>query len=47
MFEEMNRAIAVNHLKPLVDRVFAFDEAKQAFTHHASGQFMGKVVIQM
>jgi NADPH:quinone reductase-like Zn-dependent oxidoreductase len=47
MFEEMNRAIAVNHLKPVIDRVFAFEEAKQAYAHHASGQFMGKVVIQM
>lgn len=47
MFEEMNRAIAVNHLKPVIDRVFAFEEAKQAFAHHASGQFVGKVVIQM
>jgi NADPH:quinone reductase-like Zn-dependent oxidoreductase len=47
MFEEMNRAITVNHLRPVVDRVFAFDEAKQAFAHHASGQFVGKVVIQM
>jgi NADPH:quinone reductase-like Zn-dependent oxidoreductase len=47
MFEEMNRAIAVNRLKPVVDRVFPFDEAKQAFAHHASGQFVGKVVIQM
>jgi NADPH:quinone reductase-like Zn-dependent oxidoreductase len=47
MFEEMNRAIAVNHVKPVIDRVFSFDEAKQAFAHHASGQFIGKVVIQM
>jgi NADPH:quinone reductase-like Zn-dependent oxidoreductase len=47
MFEEMNRAIAVNHIKPIVDRVFAFDEAKHAFAHHASGHFVGKVVIQM
>lgn len=47
MFEEMNRAIAVNRVKPVIDRVFPFEEAKQAFTHHASGQFMGKVVIQM
>jgi NADPH:quinone reductase-like Zn-dependent oxidoreductase len=46
MFEEMNRAIAVNHLKPVVDRVFPFEEAKQALAHHASGQFVGKVVIQ-
>ena len=46
MFEEMNRAITVNHIKPVIDRVFGFDEARQAFAHHASGQFVGKVVIQ-
>lgn len=47
MFEEMNRAITVNRLKPVVDRVFGFEEAKQAFAHHASGKFIGKVVIRM
>jgi NADPH:quinone reductase-like Zn-dependent oxidoreductase len=47
MFEEMNRAIIVNQVKPVVDRVFPFEEAKQAYAHHASGQFMGKVVIRM
>lgn len=47
MFEEMNRAIAVNHIKPVIDRVFPFDEAGRAFAHHASGRFVGKVVIQM
>jgi NADPH:quinone reductase-like Zn-dependent oxidoreductase len=47
MFEEMNRAIAVNHLKPVIDRVFPFEEAGHAFVHHASGKFVGKVVIQM
>jgi NADPH:quinone reductase-like Zn-dependent oxidoreductase len=47
MFEEMNRAIVVNQVKPVIDRVFRFEEAKQAFAHHASGQFIGKVVIQM
>lgn len=46
MFEEMNRAIAVNQVKPVIDRVFPFEEAVQAFAHHASGQFIGKVVIQ-
>ena len=29
MFEAMNRAIEVNHLRPVVDRVFPFDEAKE------------------
>jgi NADPH:quinone reductase-like Zn-dependent oxidoreductase len=47
MFEEMNRAITVNQVKPVIDRVFSFEEATQAFAHHASGQFIGKVVIQM
>jgi NADPH:quinone reductase-like Zn-dependent oxidoreductase len=46
MFEEMNRAIAVNQVTPVVDRVFGFEDAVQAFAHHASGQFIGKVVIQ-
>jgi len=47
MFEEMNRAITVNQLKPVIDRVFRFEKAQQAFAHHASGQFIGKVVIQL
>ena len=47
MFEEMNRAVAVNHLKPVIDRVFPFGEAVAAFAHHASGKFVGKVVISM
>jgi NADPH:quinone reductase-like Zn-dependent oxidoreductase len=47
MFQEMNQAIAVNQMKPVIDRVYPFEEATQAFAHHASGQFVGKVVIQM
>lgn len=45
MFEEMNRAVAVNRIKPVVDRVFSFDDAVAAFRYHASGAFVGKVVI--
>jgi NADPH:quinone reductase-like Zn-dependent oxidoreductase len=45
MFEEMNRAIETNRITPVVDRVFPFDEAPAAYTHHASGAFVGKVVI--
>ena len=47
MFEEMNRAIAVNRITPVVDRVFPFDSAPAAYTYHASGAFVGKVVISM
>jgi NADPH:quinone reductase-like Zn-dependent oxidoreductase len=45
MFEEMNRAVSVNRIRPVVDRIFPFDEAVAAFQYHASGKFVGKVVI--
>ncbi|HTW64948.1 MAG TPA: NAD(P)-dependent alcohol dehydrogenase [Bryobacteraceae bacterium] len=45
MFEDMNRAIEVNKIKPVVDKVFPFEKAADAFRCHASGDFVGKVVI--
>ncbi len=45
MFEEMNRAIAVNRLTPVIDRVFPFDSAPAAYEHQASRAFVGKIVI--
>lgn len=45
MFEDMNRAIDVNKIKPVVDRVFPFDKAPDAFRCQAAGDFVGKVVI--
>jgi NADPH:quinone reductase-like Zn-dependent oxidoreductase len=47
MFVEMNRAIVANAIRPVVDRVFAFDDALAAYRHQASGNFVGKVVIRM
>jgi NADPH:quinone reductase-like Zn-dependent oxidoreductase len=47
MFEDMNRAIEVNKIKPVVDRVFSFDKAADAFRCQAAGDFIGKVVIQI
>jgi len=41
----MNRAIAVNHLRPVIDRVFSFDEAIDAFHYYKKVQPIGKVVI--
>ena len=46
MFSEMNRAIAASQLKPVIDRVFGFDEALDAYRHLASGAHFGKVVIR-
>lgn len=45
MFEEMNRAIAINQLKPVIDRVFPFDSVHAAYRHQASRAFVGKIVI--
>jgi NADPH:quinone reductase-like Zn-dependent oxidoreductase len=45
MFEAMNRAVAANAIKPVIDKVFPFAEAKAAFHHMASGAHFGKIVI--
>jgi NADPH:quinone reductase-like Zn-dependent oxidoreductase len=47
MFEAMNRAIALHKLRPVVDRVFPFSEARAALRHMESGAHFGKVCIQM
>ena len=44
-FELMNRAIALHKLKPVVDRVFPFEDAKSAYRYLESQQHFGKVVI--
>jgi NADPH:quinone reductase-like Zn-dependent oxidoreductase len=44
-FIAMNRAIAVNRLKPVIDRVFPFEDAIEAFRYYEAGQFFGKIVI--
>lgn len=44
-FEAMNRAIGHHEMRPVVDRVFGFDEAREAFGHLAAGRHFGKVVV--
>jgi NADPH:quinone reductase-like Zn-dependent oxidoreductase len=45
-FIAMNRAIEVNRLKPVIDRVFPFEEAVDAFRYYQAGKFFGKIVIK-
>ncbi|WP_134495842.1 zinc-dependent alcohol dehydrogenase family protein [Microvirga pakistanensis] len=45
-FEAMNRAIEVNQLRPVVDRVYPWMEAVSALRHVESGSHFGKVVLQ-
>jgi NADPH:quinone reductase-like Zn-dependent oxidoreductase len=41
----MNRAIAVNRLRPVIDRVFPFDKVVDAFHYYERTRPFGKVVI--
>ena len=45
MFEEMNRAITVNRLKPVIDKTFAFAQAREALESMKTGSHFGKIVI--
>jgi NADPH:quinone reductase-like Zn-dependent oxidoreductase len=47
MFEEMNAAIAADRLRPVIDRVFGFDQVREAFLHMQSASHFGKIVIRM
>ncbi len=46
-FETMNRAIIAHKIKPVVDRVFDFAEAQEAYAYFASQKHVGKVVIRV
>lgn len=45
MFEDMNRAVSFGRLKPVVDRVYPFDDAPKALHQLADGSHFGKIVI--
>ncbi|KAJ6548650.1 alcohol dehydrogenase superfamily protein [Mycena capillaripes] len=48
-FKHMNRLISANieKTRPVIDKVFAFEEAKAAFAHLESQVHVGKVVIKL
>lgn len=50
-FREMNAFISENRLRPVLDKVFEFDQAKKAYgylgSRGASGDKLGKVVIRV
>jgi NADPH:quinone reductase-like Zn-dependent oxidoreductase len=47
MFQDMNRAIALHGLRPVVDRVFPFEETRDALRYLQSARHFGKVVISL
>ncbi|MGP1255386.1 MAG: zinc-dependent alcohol dehydrogenase family protein [Kiloniellales bacterium] len=46
-FREMNAAIALHGLKPVVGKVFGFEEAPAALAYLESGSHFGKVVVTL
>lgn len=46
-FVRMNTFLEQHRIEPVIDRVFPFDAAPEAFAYLASGQHFGKVVIQV
>ena len=44
-FEDMNRALAHHQINPVIDKTFAFDDAREAIEYVGSGSHFGKVVI--
>ncbi|MBZ4401461.1 NAD(P)-dependent alcohol dehydrogenase [Myxococcus faecalis] len=47
MFERFVAALEHNRIKPVIDRVFPFEEARAAWEHLASAQHLGKVVVSL
>lgn len=46
MLEELVTAVEVNDIHPVIDRSFAFDEARGAYEYLKSGKHVGKLVIE-
>lgn len=47
MFERMNRAIAVNGLCPIIERIFELAEIREAYELQESGKQLGKIVVRL
>ena len=45
--QAMADAIAASGLKPVIDKVFPFDQVKQAFGHMESGAHFGKIAVEI
>ena len=45
MFSGLLRAVDTNKVKPVIDRVFGFNEAREALKYMESGAHFGKIVV--
>lgn len=44
-YQDMNKAIEVNKIKPVIDKVFPLSELSEALVYFDEGKHFGKVVI--
>jgi NADPH:quinone reductase-like Zn-dependent oxidoreductase len=47
MLASLLRALETNKLDPVIDRVFEFEQAQEAYRYMESGAHFGKVVIRV
>jgi NADPH:quinone reductase-like Zn-dependent oxidoreductase len=47
MFENLNRALEQTGIRPVIDKVFSFESAREAYNYMQSGSHFGKVVIKI
>lgn len=47
MFNRMNHAVEKNRIRPVIDKVFKFNDAHKAFAHMAKGNHFGKICISV
>ena len=47
MFETMNIFLSRHQMKPIIDRTFAFNQAREAFQLMAAGGHFGKIVVRI
>jgi len=47
MAERLNAAVDANGIKPVIDKVFPFEEAAEAYQYQSSAALFGKVVIRV
>ena len=47
MHDQSHRALEVNAIHPVIDRVFTFDQGKDAYASMQSGRHFGKIVVEL
>jgi len=47
MLENLNRALIASDVKPVVDKVYSFDDARQSYHDMRAANHFGKLVVEI